>query len=96
MIIAGLCFKFDWMRLWYWYVFFGANFALAFNKVSVVPMTPLWSLAVEEHFYLMWPLSVLFLNKRGLMILLACVLIAEPILRSLAPPSLYRLTPFEP
>src|SRR6202041_1554259 len=42
----------------------------------------------------MWPLSVLFLNKRGLMILLACVLIAEPILRSLAPPSLYRLTPF--
>lgn len=76
------------------YTFFAGNI-MSLTRYGRLLLDPLWSLAVEEHFYLLWPLAVLLLNKRRLMILLACVLIAEPILRSFTPTFLYRLTPFE-
>ncbi len=43
------------------------------------PLDHFWSLAVEEHFYLVWPLAVLWLTRRSLstwtvMLLAACVL----------------------
>jgi peptidoglycan/LPS O-acetylase OafA/YrhL len=63
-------------------------------------LAPLWSLAVEEHFYLLWPLFVLLIPKRALLWLLLAVLIAEPILRAIASPyfdsyyPIYLLTPF--
>jgi len=76
------------------YTFFAGN-VMNLTRYGRLVLDPLWSLAVEEHFYLLWPLAVLFLNKRRLMILLACVLIAEPILRAFTPSTLYRLTPFE-
>jgi peptidoglycan/LPS O-acetylase OafA/YrhL len=40
-----------------------------------------WSLAVEEQFYLVWPLLVYLLNRRNLMRLAIAVCIAEPLLR---------------
>jgi len=45
---------------------------------------PLWSLAVEEHFYLLWPLIVYRLSRRnvGIVAILICVL--TPMLRALA------------
>ncbi|MFN8583325.1 MAG: acyltransferase [Gemmatimonadaceae bacterium] len=43
-------------------VFFGASSVL----------NHLWSLAVEEHFYFVWPFFVLLLNRRGLL-LAACL-----------------------
>jgi peptidoglycan/LPS O-acetylase OafA/YrhL len=60
----------------------------------------LWSLAVEEHFYLLWPLIVLLFNRRWLIIGLAALLVAEPALRAVLTPhvatyeSFYYLTPF--
>ena len=49
-------------------VFFQAayldNYALDITKPYGVPSMPLWSLAVEEHFYLLFPLFYLFLAKR--------------------------------
>ena len=60
----------------------------------------LWSLAVEEHFYIFWPFAVRFLSRRNLLLLLAAVLVTEPILRSLATPHvstfepIFLLTPF--
>jgi peptidoglycan/LPS O-acetylase OafA/YrhL len=41
----------------------------------------LWSLAVEEHFYLLWPMVVRKLRNRQLLVLCAAIIIASPILR---------------
>lgn len=60
----------------------------------------LWSLAVEEHFYLMWPFAIKFIERRQLLLILSGVLLFEPLLRGLATPHLrgwtpiYFLTPF--
>lgn len=44
-----------------------------------------WSLAVEEQFYLLAPLIILFLGRKGLVWLLPLMLIAGPILRLMYP-----------
>ncbi len=41
-----------------------ANFLMARLGQNLSPITPLWSLSVEEHFYLFWPLIVLFGSRR--------------------------------
>jgi peptidoglycan/LPS O-acetylase OafA/YrhL len=45
---------------------------------------PLWSLAVEEHFYLIWPAAVRVFTRRGLAIAAASICICEPVLRAFA------------
>ncbi len=42
-----------------------------------------WSLAVEEHFYLIWPWLVRMLSRRALVCTCACIVTAEPILRAI-------------
>ncbi len=61
--------------------FFGANLSHLFT--IRVPHGPsvLWSLAVEEHFYLLWPGIVLLLDRRKLLFLCAVIFLASPILR---------------
>jgi len=48
-----------------------------------VPMLygPLWSLAVEEHFYILWPAAVRTLTIRMLTIVAASICVVEPFLR---------------
>ncbi|MBL8813836.1 MAG: acyltransferase, partial [Planctomycetaceae bacterium] len=41
-----------------------------------------WSLAVEEQFYLLWPLLVLFLPRRHTLILIVCGIAVAPAWRS--------------
>jgi len=43
----------------------------------------MWSLAVEEQFYLVWPLAVFFLNRKQLIWAAVGMIILAPILRSL-------------
>lgn len=43
---------------------------------------PLWSLAVEEHFYMLWPWIVRRSSSRGMMLLLAAVWVVTPLLRA--------------
>jgi peptidoglycan/LPS O-acetylase OafA/YrhL len=50
------------------------NFAMTFNWKLIGPWH-FWSLAVEEHFYLMWPLLVFFLNKRGIKVAVVAILV---------------------
>ena len=45
-------------------VTYRTNFLLARVGHNIPPITPLWSLAVEEHFYLLWPLVALFASRR--------------------------------
>ena len=49
----------------YW--FYLQNFAITFNW-DQIGLRHLWSLAVEEHFYLFWPFLIYFLNPRQLKI----------------------------
>jgi peptidoglycan/LPS O-acetylase OafA/YrhL len=86
--------------LWYWYAFFGANFASAFGKSPVHALSPIWSLAVEEQFYFIWPWLVLLCDRRTLRKVAIGVMIAAPILRGIFTPIvsnrgvLYDLMPF--
>jgi peptidoglycan/LPS O-acetylase OafA/YrhL len=70
------------------YVFMAFFFAIDFAQLIGLgnrAMGPLWSLAVEEQFYLIWPFLVMFLPKRALAITTLVILIAEPVVRLLYP-----------
>lgn len=45
---------------------------------------PLWSLAVEEHFYVLWPTLVRKLTSRRQLILLVSIIVLSPIVRAMA------------
>ena len=64
--------------------FFIANLANLFN--IGVPHGPgvLWSLAVEEQFYLLWPLLVYLLDRRKLTILAISIVVLTPVARGFA------------
>ena len=64
-------------------VLFAANFARLFGA-SLNEYGSLWSLAVEEHFYLLWPTCVRRLSEPMLFRLLCLVAVGEPLLRLLA------------
>jgi peptidoglycan/LPS O-acetylase OafA/YrhL len=60
-------------------VFFLANSA----PLLGVPLQygPLWSLAVEEHFYMLWPAAIRKLSGRTLVLLAIVILVATPLVR---------------
>jgi peptidoglycan/LPS O-acetylase OafA/YrhL len=60
---------------------FGANLSYLFHIPEPHGPGVLWSLAVEEHFYLVWPLVVLLLSRRHLLLTSASIFVAMPILR---------------
>ena len=100
LLVAGLCFTIEWRRVWYWYVFFAANIAESLGRGGGEILTPLWSLAVEEQFYLCWPLLVFLVPLKRLPYSLCFLLVAAPVARGLATPlvhtflPIYLLTPF--
>lgn len=60
MVFVAVVFAPKWAPVWTWYLCFGSNFPLAFAAVPLAAVAPLWSLAVEEQFYFVWPYVVLF------------------------------------
>jgi peptidoglycan/LPS O-acetylase OafA/YrhL len=65
--------------------FAGLSFVYLSNLTPLlgVPMDygPLWSLAVEEHFYILWPTAVRALARRNLTFLAWSICLIEPVLR---------------
>ncbi len=65
------------------------NFQSVINQALGIPINDspfvahLWSLSVEEQYYIVFPFLVFFLSPKKLKILLACVVIAIPFLRIL-------------
>ncbi len=56
---------------------FSTNFFVSYMKSYATPLTPLWSLAQEEQFYLVWPLLLLrFASRRRILFVLLLTLIA--------------------
>jgi peptidoglycan/LPS O-acetylase OafA/YrhL len=53
---------------WLW--LYGANIVQSLqNSWMLGPLNHFWSLAVEEHFYLVWPLAIYYLSRRQAMVL---------------------------
>jgi peptidoglycan/LPS O-acetylase OafA/YrhL len=75
------------------------NVRLAFTGQTLSFFHPFWSLALEEHFYLFWPLAVWALHRRALMRLCLMVSAASFFLRVIVllsgawPMSVFFLTP---
>ena len=69
-------------RNYYWLaLFFSANLAPALHVNHPNGMGPMWSLAVEEQFYLLWPLIVYLTSRRTLAIVAIALVLLEPVFR---------------
>ena len=98
LLIGSLVYGTFWLHEWYFYL--GAMNFLKVLNLPAMPIVPLWSLAIEEQFYLVWPLAVFFLNRRQLIACSAALMLLAPILRFTCTPlfhrpwAIYMLLPF--
>jgi peptidoglycan/LPS O-acetylase OafA/YrhL len=90
----------NWPEVKLWLLTYTLNFAHMFHYVPVDDMyTHFWSLAVEEQFYLIWPLIVWCLSLSALRQAIIAILVLSPLLRLLMvatgsdPEQLYFFTP---
>jgi peptidoglycan/LPS O-acetylase OafA/YrhL len=99
MLITSLLFGLGWARHGYLYLFL-MNFVGAFGVPQPMTLDVLWSLAVEEQFYLFWPLVIYFLSEEAIAWTAGAIIIAAPLLRWFCTPlfpyqwPIYMLTPF--
>ncbi|HLK50613.1 MAG TPA: acyltransferase [Bryobacteraceae bacterium] len=97
----------EWMRVppgesvWYWLHL--SNWRSAYGILQTSPITHFWSLAIEEQFYLVWPLVVLCCSEAGLLNVCIGLVLLSAGLRNfpefqaqvkLHSDFIYRLTPF--
>jgi peptidoglycan/LPS O-acetylase OafA/YrhL len=85
LILSVTALLFGLHALGHWYFYFGAM-----NLFRCPPTLPLWSLAVEEQFYLLWPIAVFFLSRRQLIQGAIAMMALAPILRYLCTPLVSR------
>ncbi|WP_179400797.1 acyltransferase family protein [Burkholderia guangdongensis] len=100
LAVSTLLFGAGWMHYWPWYAFFSTNIGLSLSGIGHDSLNVLWSLAVEEQFYIFWPFVVLLCPERVLAWVAAALIVAAPVLRAIATPwfasfwPIYYLTPF--
>lgn len=66
-------------QAWLW--LYGANFTHLAGFDFTQGFAHFWSLAVEEHFYLVWPVIVLWCNRQQLMLVSMTMLLASAVTR---------------
>ena len=67
-----------------WLASYSYNFWIAQLGWYPAHFSHLWSLAVEEQFYLLWPAAILLVPRRALLPFLLAVIVAAPLYRALA------------
>jgi peptidoglycan/LPS O-acetylase OafA/YrhL len=99
LLLATFFLHLHWDHKVLWYAFFAMNFAEVF-KLGVPGLGILWSLAVEEQFYLFWPFVALRFSPRVVLRCAIVLIVLAPILRGIATPflsdhsAIYYLMPF--
>jgi peptidoglycan/LPS O-acetylase OafA/YrhL len=94
----GLVDPWTFGRWGYWYWAYLGNWAYAARQ-AIPPLSHFWSLAVEEQFYLLWPLVVLAAPGRRLAWAAGALFLSGPLVRAaivgagLPVGSAFRLTP---
>lgn len=71
----------QWRNNW-WYLCYLQNVGIVFWPGKIAGPLHFWSLAVEEHFYLFWPLVVLWLNRRQLVFFSLFVIVLSAVMRT--------------
>ena len=73
----------SWRAVPIYLLFLQNSFKINHAAIGTAWLGALWSLAVEEQFYLVIPLAMRLLSRSGILLLLASVLIGAPALRVL-------------
>ena len=100
IVVCGLLFSWKSFHPWPLFAFFGMNLQRSFASVKILNPLPLWSLAVEEQFYLFWPFVILLVSEKVLFRIALAAIVVAPMLRFFCTPlfpshfSIYMLTPF--
>lgn len=100
MVAPGVRYTFGTASLlWTW--LYATNISMAlYGWMGPATLIPFWSLAVEEHFYLVWPLLIARLSTRvllvGMPVLWAAVVLGRTVavLAGVSTAAVYALTPF--
>jgi peptidoglycan/LPS O-acetylase OafA/YrhL len=96
LLALALATLLGWMHLT------GRDFAFAMTyMVNYYPSHPwqighLWSLSIEEQFYLLWPLALLVLRERRALILAIAAIFAAPLLRAAIREYTFHINPHTP
>ncbi|HEY0797142.1 MAG TPA: acyltransferase [Acidisarcina sp.] len=71
----------DWRHVWFLYALPLENLATLFHNGQSGPLAPLWSLGIEEQFYLVWPFLIFNCSRKTLLRVIVGVLVLSPLLR---------------
>jgi peptidoglycan/LPS O-acetylase OafA/YrhL len=94
-ILPAYCLLIATFQAPWWYWLFTQNVLVTRYGWGAAPLAlnHLWSLAVEEQFYIVWPAIVAVLPRRALRALCLALILSAPILRLVLPPiAAYTLT----
>lgn len=64
-----------------WTLTYTTNILASINNEWPASVAHLWTLAVEEQFYLLWPLVLFFTQRRALPYVLAAIIVVSPLFR---------------
>lgn len=84
IVFAISYFKFDLKPdNWFLFVLYLQNYAQGLSLFSLPPpqLNHTWTLAVEEQFYLLWPLIVWMASRKTLVVICLCIVSLVPLIR---------------
>jgi peptidoglycan/LPS O-acetylase OafA/YrhL len=72
-----------------WYLLFGTNILMAINGLQPPLLAHLWSVALEEQFYMLWPAVIARFARRSVGVILISCYLLQPLCRFLMPQEYY-------